>query len=96
MKFKVGDKLYYKDSYGWNSTFIIGETTRSWLVFHWKDRVNKKTLIKAGGRYCDTQHYTEEGMKDEIWKHENKCLILEALRCCQSINKLKKIKEILE
>lgn len=59
---------------------IIGETRRSWLLAQgWK--CDKRTLQSAesmqfGGR----GFFTAEGMADDIWQHEHRHKITEAVR----------------
>ena len=42
--------------------------------------VNKKTLQEQRGRYVPVQYFTPQGMENNIWLHEHRHKLIEALR----------------
>jgi hypothetical protein len=87
-------KIIYKEHF--TSSVITGETKQSWLVKEYgrETRVNKAAMQSSNGRYSPSQWYTEEGMKDNIWWHDNYYKLESVLRGC-SVEQLKKIAELI-
>lgn len=81
--FDVDRRVYDKPGMGGRTIYaehfraeeIVGETKLSWLVGHWKTKVNKAKLTAAGRHgWGPTLYYTAEGRDAQIWleghKHE--------------------------
>lgn len=75
---------------------IVGENRVSWILEHgWK--VNKKTFrgevaaYQFGGR----GFFTAEGMENDIWDHEHRHKIVDAVRRVATIDQLRRVADIL-
>jgi hypothetical protein len=92
---RFGGPIY---KYSFVEYFIVGETSRSILMYQYLDcrdleyakKVPKKDSLKDHG------YLTQSQMEDQIWMHDNQYKISESVRGCGSIDKLKAIKQILE
>ena len=77
------------------ATKIEGETTKSWITSGWGNKYSKKEGTR-GGDYHGNTIYSEQEVEDRIFINENHFKLSEAVMRCQDVEKMRKIKEILE
>lgn len=107
---KIGDTLYHFDGNRrvyqpdrrgppiyeehFRPVTIIGETKLSWVVNHYNQKVNKKTL-ESKPSYADRGYFTKAGMDADIWNHSHRHKIVSKVRDDASIEHLKEIARII-
>lgn len=76
---------------------IVSETSRSWVLPYklWVcgrdvDRISKKHNFREGPYFFDDQ-----GKEDDIWAKSHRNSLVDVVRYCKDVSKLKQIAEIL-
>lgn len=78
---------------------IIDETRNSWIVNHYGDfvKVNKETMaVRTLGVAYHRRAYTQQQMEEHIWMENNKYALVDMVKYCNDVTKLRMIKDILE
>jgi len=72
---KRGGPIYAED---FEPEKIVGETPKCWIVGEGRraDKVNKKTLRTAVGKYGATLYFTDAGKEDSIWMNSHRYKIV--------------------
>lgn len=77
---------------------IVGETPKSWIAMHYgrEIKINKKDLSTASlGVAYSRYAYTAQQVEDRLWRENNQHDLVNAIRDCQDVQKLRQIAAIL-
>lgn len=92
---KFGSPIY---KYSFRAYYLIGETSRSFLLSHFKDvAIDHHSIIKIpkNESFKSRWFLTYQEMQDDIYLHNNLHRIIEKLRSCSDTALIMKIEEML-